>query len=396
MAIDIKETWCYAPYSGVFQQINATTPCHIIRKKDEYSPMEYIEGEWRKSIIDRYERREQPEECENCFRREAMGLRSTRTTTLHHFNNLNTSIEDIKRNYENRKLSRLEIRFSNLCNFKCRMCEPYSSSELAREMIKEGVPVPPIFEEDPVQTISEKNFKELCEMVTKYKFRVICFTGGEPSIQKQCIDFMDYCIEKDLAKDLKLELFSNCSVYNPKFVERLSKFKRVLFTISVDGVGKVAEYIRHGTRWEVTGENMKKFAALPHDKFDMYFNTAISQYTLFDMSNLADFLLELYHISGKTLGTKCYSVHTPPPFDFHNMSAQHRTVAIDQMYLAIKKLENIPNFEIIVTELKNTIKFLLTTKPEHPKAFVNFTRDMDGRRNENFESVFGMPLEYSE
>ena len=64
---------------------------------------------------------------------------------------------------------------------------------------------------------------------------------------KECYEILDFIIEQNLTDTVTLELYTNCSVYNLEFINRMLKFKKVNFVMSIDGTEKTAEYQRHGT-----------------------------------------------------------------------------------------------------------------------------------------------------
>ena len=86
-----------------------------------------------------------PDSCILCYTREKQGTKSTRQAI---FSGLYTFDEVIKKSrlYEHDRskldltpshiIKRLEIRFSNQCNFKCRMCNAGDSNQIARELIE--------------------------------------------------------------------------------------------------------------------------------------------------------------------------------------------------------------------------------------------------------------------
>lgn len=376
--LDIKDKFCPLPWTSVYHQLGNNSPCHCIRDIPAMSPMQYMKSDIVRSLKQDFVNDKFPSQCNMCERREAMGLKSTRKEAIRWYNEkYQTNKFEVD---EDVSLFRIELRFSNLCNFKCRMCEPYSSSELAREMKEHSE-----FHLDPVIHSSDDQIEELKKLA--HQIRSLCLTGGEPFLIKEYYDFMDYLIEQDLAKNIFVEVFTNCSTYNEKFISRLLKFKHVRFVASIDGVGKTAEYIRHGTKWETVRENILRFAKLP---FDFHFNTAISQYTLLDVSSLAKFLMEIYEVNNN-IKTKCYAVIAPHDLHFLNMPAHHRPRAIDEVNKAVEIL-TVSNFDIFAKEIVDMKTNLENTEPVNPLAYIEFTEKLDKRRNENFKDVFGISL----
>jgi sulfatase maturation enzyme AslB (radical SAM superfamily) len=286
-------------------------------------------------------------------------------------------------------IKRLELRTSNLCNFKCRMCNSASSSEIARE-VKEN-PILGMFSMYDTETLSytpEQSLDELKKLALE-GIETLCFTGGEPFVIKQYYDFLDILIERGLTENIRIDVFTNCSVYNPKFIERIAKFRKVRFVMSLDGVGAAAEYIRKGTIWSTVEENALNYAKM-REPFQLFFNTAISPYVLLDATNHARFLMKLYEIN-PGICTKCYATVNPEPLHFRNMDKESRKRAVEQIDQAIEILTP-DNFKILRKEYTDIKRTLVEKEPVDPNLFINYTRIFDAVRNEKFEDVFGYKL----
>jgi len=395
--------FCPAPWSHLYYQMNSPSPCHIIRNNQlNMTVEEYHNSDWLKEIkTDMIEGRV-PKACSNCKAKEDLGLKSTRGATWRYYN------VGPEPEYENMwfynkfdvdtpsHIRRLELRFSNLCNMKCRMCDETSSSEWALEKKKHNLSPSSVnniggFQDTNsthVIRITEDKIDALKNVELLTHLQRVCFTGGEPLLIKEYYDYMDFLIDSGLNKQTDIELFTNCSVYNPLFVDRLNKFKHVELTMSLDGVGKTAEYIRHGMPWSTIQKNVLKFNSLPKP-IKLYVNVAISGYTLLDVSSLAKFLMQLYE-TNPTIGIKCYTV-LMPGLRFQCAPIHLQKVMLAQMEEAIETL-NVPNFDIFRNELINLRTELLTWKEIRVNTFYEFTKQYDEIRNENFEETFGLKL----
>lgn len=392
------EFFCSAPWTAIYYHVNTTSPCHSNRNELYLSPMEYLESDYLKGIKKDFVEGKVPLSCMKCFHREQRGLKSTR----HQFIKFNSMIVDdeskLRENYDSASLvnlTRIEVRLSNLCNFKCRMCNAGSSSEIEKEHVKypiikkfNDVIVARDHNPDADHDIEEiKLLIDTLQNANGNKDVMLCLTGGEPMLIKPYYDLMDYIIKKDMHNDIILDLFTNCSVYNPLFVERMLQFKTVNFAMSIDGVGKTAEYQRHGTNWEVVESNILKYVTLPKR---VMFNTAISPYVLLDISSLAKFLMRLCELN-PDLKTRCYTVITPDVLHFENMNADLRKIAIEQINKACEILTP-SNFDILTKELASIKRRLETSEVKDFKSFVQYTQILDKVRDESFEDVFGYKL----
>jgi len=404
MATFSEKFFCPAPWSHMYYQVNAPSPCHIIRNHHlNMTPDEYFNSDWLKKIKRQMIDGVIPEECGNCKTKEDLGLKSTRGAIWHYANIGPEPLYEDQWFYNKFTADsptyprRIEVRFSNLCNMKCRMCDETSSSEWALEKKKYNLPPNNPYnnpngivetDDTPILRITEDKIAGLKNLEMLQHLRKVCFTGGEPFIIKEYYDYMDFLIDSDLSKKLEIELFTNCSVYNPLFVERLNKFKYVELVMSIDGVGKTAEYIRHGTPWKTIEKNVRAFNLLPAPiRADI--TVAISAYTLLDVSNLAKFLMTLVADNDR-IGIKCYTV-LMPGLRFQNAPKHLQQKMLAEVEEAIEILSS-PNYAIFRNELKNIRAKLLPLQSNFTDKFYEFTKKFDEIRNESFEETFGISL----
>jgi len=381
--------FCPAPWTHLYYHINNATPCHLIRNNLKLGPNDYLKSNWLKKLKKDFINGLVPEACSGCKTREDRGLKSSRGAFWKFYNVGNSPYIDISPfSLEDETLPlALEIRTTNLCNFKCRMCGEHSSSEIAKEHQTHSIPL--ILNSEPMSgsiwsapATHVEELKQLCLNIDS-----LVLTGGEPLLIKEYYSILDFLIDNNLNEKITIIVYSNCSVYNPHFVDRLLKFKEVKFIMSIDGVGKTAEYQRHGTDWDIVKNNIIKFNSLP---FNIFFNTAISSYVLLDMSSLAKFLMELWE-QNNNIQTRCYTVPITQHLHHRFLSKDLREIVISQIDKAIDILKP-KNFEILTVELCNIKNNLITTDPIDTYSFVNFTKDLDKKRDESFKKVFNFEL----
>lgn len=209
---------------------------------------------------------QQPLGCKRCYELEESGM-----TTLRQSTNLNKSyIPIINHIKENKVLTTLEtksidIRFSNICNFKCRTCGPELSHKWGAEIpLLKNQPDPGI-----IQIPREKfwNFYERAlETVEE-----ITFAGGEALMQEEHYATLNKLIE--LKKfDIKIYYTTNLSILKYKqydLFETWKKFNNVEIYASLDDSGPRGEYLRKGTDWSKIEENRIKLLELPNVKFSI-------------------------------------------------------------------------------------------------------------------------------
>ena len=151
------------------------------------------------------------------------------------------SIDDFKMRY-------LDIRFSNLCNMKCRTCGPNLSSTWYDDQIK-------IYPDSIISKfIDLKSNPDFMNELMPHLDTIeeVYFAGGEALITPQHYEILDYWLLKGRT-DIKLRYttnFSNFRFKDRSILDYWKKFKDVRVAASLDTHGKLAEYARKGTNWD--------------------------------------------------------------------------------------------------------------------------------------------------
>ena len=210
-----------------------------------------------KDIRTKFLNNEQPDICDKCFSLERTGGTSDRMR----FNNL--YLEDLIPNVDTGNQYNtpfdLDIRPGNLCNLRCRMCGPVSSSQLQKEAqenksLYEIIGSGEITSSDVLSR--EYNINYILENAEQSKR--IKFLGGEPTIMPEVDKILDILIERELF-ETPLHFTTNCTNGNKRFIDKIQKFKNVSFNYSVDGVGKVVEYIRDPVKFNSINTNIQTY-----------------------------------------------------------------------------------------------------------------------------------------
>ena len=72
-----------------------------------------------------------------------------------------------------------------------------------------------------------------------------------------------------------MNLSTNGTIFNASFMNKMIKnFKRVSINLSIDGVGKHFDYIRHGVSWSTVKSNLDSF-------FDLYMSPTAKKKLIF-------------------------------------------------------------------------------------------------------------------
>jgi organic radical activating enzyme len=157
-----------------------------------------------------------------------------------------------------------DYRFSNLCNFTCRMCGPPLSSSWETENRKAGDLEPWMQKDvkDQLQKFHDQQVvKEFLEAVENKSVKEFYWCGGEPLMWKIHWTAMQRVVELGYANEVFARYNSNMSriTFFGKnlFDDVLSKFQDWQINASIDATGKICEYIRTGLKYDEWLANMR-------------------------------------------------------------------------------------------------------------------------------------------
>ncbi len=276
---------------------------------NEYNPMSlptWWNSDHLKSVRLKMLRGEELEECQVCNDK----LLHT-TVYRDHFNNLFKDI--IKEAYERTNedgstdmpVVSFDYRFTNLCNFMCRMCGSNLSSSWEteeRKYIKDFETRRPWASKEVkrataefVANMAEPEFEEA---IQDKRIREVYWVGGEPLMYHQHWKFMKMIVDSGQAGNVYARYNTNLSrlVFNKinLFDDILSKFSAWEVCASIDGTNEIGEYIRSGLVWKKFEENFEhgmKFQNGRNKRLNLDFT--ITTPGLFEVENM--FELSLKH-----------------------------------------------------------------------------------------------------
>lgn len=214
--------------------------------------------------------------CESCYRDEEISGESMRTDVMFGKYNFLKLPEDETRGVV-ANLTNIDLTFSNKCNNACRMCGPDLSTKWYAHAKKMGYAIPPRgIVDQSAPWLSETNFTGLT---------FIKVLGGEPLMeQDKLIKLLQGCNRKNLT----LHITTNGTLFpNDELLGLLQQLHEVYITVSIDQFGKLNEYLRKGSNWDTTVENLLKFKDAFEDK-----HTAIHSVTSIYNVNMCNQLVD--------------------------------------------------------------------------------------------------------
>ncbi|MCL6588575.1 MAG: twitch domain-containing radical SAM protein [Firmicutes bacterium] len=147
-----------------------------------------------------------------------------------------------------------DIRFSNLCNLRCRSCNSrFSSSWSQEEKALNAVLGIPDRPQECEAVRGLKNSAELLKDLEPYypHLATIYFAGGEPLLYRENLMILE---KLDALEKYDVPLIFNTNftqiAKNRRFLDLWKKFTKLTFWVSLDGSARQCEYLRKGLFWE--------------------------------------------------------------------------------------------------------------------------------------------------
>ena len=308
--------YCMAPYRNIYIYENAAGPCCWYDKNQRVKNVEKLSDLadiFNSETLDKI--RANPTGCKQCQTHEQHGGKSHRILWNEREPNNNVV-----------SLENMDIYMGNLCNLACITCGSHNSTRWITDEKN-------IYGKAYVNKQHEINIDLSWELVKDLKR--IKLAGGEILLMPQHIELLQKLIEFDVAKNITMVYIVNNTVDPSKFKDLFSKFKKIEFILSVDGINEVNDYVRYLSSWETNNKNIET-------AIEMGISVSI---------NCVVSILNVYHLPEMiewwdNRGSILFRILDIP----NHLSIKHLT---DKMRTkTIEKLKAYKNLDIVVNYLK--------------------------------------------
>jgi organic radical activating enzyme len=221
----------------------------------------------------------QSKACTRCYEQENSGFFSGRKSANKHHGH---RIDLVNETHADGSLDRFEmtywdIRFSNLCNLRCRSCGHIFSSQWYQDQAK--LAGPEWTKRTQVLNYAGKTETDIWEQLEPHLDYVeqIYFAGGEPLLMEEHYLILD-ALEKRQKFDVRLIYntnFTHTDLKGRSVFDYWKKFHSVAVGASLDGMGPRGEYIRKGTVWAQVEHNRKQMLEIC-PRVDFYISPTLS------------------------------------------------------------------------------------------------------------------------
>lgn len=216
------------------------------------------------------------EDCNTCWIKEDMGASSKRIVSNRMYQT--EFNEEIARQHTQPdgstdwQPSYWDLRFGNLCNLKCVMCHPASSSQWYEDYVllngttkftDSGTKINLKEVNGRYKDAGEyawwdnEDFWHRLEAKIPY-LKQVYLVGGEPMLIEPHYDFLQKIIDSGRAGEVTLEYDTNLTAIHKRALDLWRHFKKIWLRVSVDDYGDQFNYIRFPANWNAVSANIEK------------------------------------------------------------------------------------------------------------------------------------------
>ena len=278
----------------------------------------------------------------------------------------------------------LDITLGNKCQLACRMCNPNSSSLLAKQLKIVGEHTGPEFIE-----LSRETKNKILDFISKsVNLNTIYMLGGEPLINEFHDEIVDLLIRTDRAKKIKLRYSTNLQVDLEKNLDAWAKFREIDCSISIDGSKNIYEYIRWPGRWDKVFKNILKLKDYRKEYPNFISGIHMTVQNL-NAANIYDTIFETCVISDNPMNFFFIPVTGIPNLGCNDLWMYPTDVLIKEL----EKLESLPEIYVPYTHsLKSYYKDAIIKSQSLDKhsveLFFKTQKMFDNLRNQNlFDTI---------
>jgi len=238
------DTHCPLPYIAVDVYNKKFSPCCHVDKKffSSYQTIEdYYQSKELKTLQKNLASGIKDPCCHTCWKNEEHGITSMRQSVLQ------------DRNSFKKKITQIKLHTGKTCNLACMMCFPSVSTTWNNLWKNKEYP-------ETFVKVGHEYYDEQVENYIKNNINDILFIetlGGEPLLSKRFISLLNWIINSGRAKNITIYIITNLTLLPKSLLKIFTYFKKIVLSVSLEGIDKVNDYIRWGSKFEKIDENIR-------------------------------------------------------------------------------------------------------------------------------------------
>ena len=409
-----SKTFCMHPFTGL-----ATREDGAVKVCCRSQPIGFIQDNtleeiWNNDTMQRIRKQvltgQRPLECAPCFNLEDQGVESLRQRHISgvipeaRINLYPNAVKSMNTDYKMPfEIPTMEIKMNNLCNLKCRMCNPMDSTSWNDwDQIEEFYKKEDNYLVEKVVTLNLKKKPFLDSFVdndnwwSSFKkllpyFRRVEFAGGEPLMDPTHYRILDML--KPFGSQIEIKYATNGTMLGINKGRTINDywphFRSVAVNVSIDGINDSYNYIRGNGNWDDVVKSVKDIQRIPNVS-RIVGAVAVQISNILILDKMIKYFLD-------DLGIVFYTnmVNYPNILSAQVLPAELKTLAIIKLK-AVR--EFVPEFKhvksnpillgITLGQIDGVINYL-NSKDQSNKwqDCIEFNRKLDATRNQSFFDV---------
>ena len=296
----------------------------------------------------------------------------------------------------------IEIKLNNLCNLKCRMCNPTDSTswndwqevedfyKKENNFVVHSIKDLNLLQKPYLDKFDDTdNWWNSFEKLLPY-FRRVEFAGGEPLMDPQHYRILDmlalygHQIEIKYATNLTMLGKSNRTVW-----QYWPKFKSVAVNVSIDGIGNSYEYVRGNASWAVLINNIKQIQKI-NNVSRIVGAVAVQVSNVLVLDKMIEYFLnelDIVFYTNMVQYPNVLSVQVLP--DEIKALAVTRLQAVRELVPEFKYVKENPILlNLTIGQIDGAINFITAKDTTHLwQDCIKFNQKLDATRNQSFFDV---------
>lgn len=325
-------------------------------------------------------------ECGDCYEQESAGFASMRNNSnknfAQHIDLIDQTLPD--GTSPDMKLHYWDVRFSNICNLKCRSCGSIFSSRWYDDDIKLWGK-----ELRPRVQFAGRHEEDVWEQMQEHipHLDQIYFAGGEPLIMEEHNRILKLLIEKG---NTNVRLIYNTNLTELRFkkesvIDLWKHFPNVCVAASLDDMGERAAVIRSGTKWDDVEQNIRDIKReCPH--IDFMISPTLSLMNIWNFVKYHRYMIDQGFIEPKDFNLNI--LQGPINYRIDLLPAELKQRFKKEFEDHIEWLSPRDPIQRAVGGFQAAIAFMMSTDNSHLlPEFWKTVMDLDWARNESLEEV---------
>ncbi len=320
--------------------------------------------------------------CTRCYEQEQAGFFSGRRSANKHHGH------HVKKLAENPfEMTYWDIRFSNLCNLKCRSCGHIFSSQWYQDQAQ--LAGSDWKARNTVLNYAGRTETDMWEQLVPHLDYVeqIYFAGGEPLLMEEHYRILDELVKRQRF-DVRLIYntnFTHTDLKGRSVFEIWQQFDSVAVGASLDSMGPRAEYIRKGTDWAQVEQNRRDMIEIC-PKVDFYISPTVSIMNAWHLPDFHKAWVDQGLLRPQDLNVNI--LQDPQHYRIDIAPIEYKQIVEQRYREHLEWLAPLDNLRRATQGFESAINFMYATDNTHLiDTFWRKTNELDNIRNERMLHV---------